>query len=186
MDQSEDMDAVSAVLSSFECSQDADIEYFLRSKAIEFEQLGKSRTYLVCDEEQLTGDDEGPLAIYGYFALALKILTVPQGTSNRVRKELDGMSAKIHGEVINDFPCYLIGQLARASSVPPEILPGSVLIDLACDVIAQAVQAVGGRYIMIECHDDSRLVRFYEKNRFSEISRIPDEAHPMVQMIRKI
>ena len=127
-----------------------------------------------------------PLKIYGYLSLALKILTVPSDTSNRVRKELDGFSAKIHGDVISDFPCYLIGQLSRDSSVPADILPGAKMIEMACDIIAQSVNAVGGRTIMIECHDDPDLIRFYRQNHFHEIARIPDESHPMVQMIRKI
>lgn len=176
-----------SILSGFLCREDEDIEYFLHEKAVEFEKLSKARTYLVCDEEQLEkGDASSPLIIYGYIAVALKILTVPETASNRLRKELDGLSAKIHGEVINDFPCYLIGQLSRNSNVPSDSLSGAELIRFACDVIEQAVSAVGGRYMMIECHDDPHLIRFYEQNRFQEIARIPDEDKPMVQMIRKI
>lgn len=40
--------------------------------------------------------------------------------------------------------------------------------------------------MMIECHDRKELIQFYSDNHFSEISRIPDQELPMVQMIRKI
>lgn len=153
------------ILSSFSCEQDKDIEEFLHNKAIEFEKLSKSRTYLIFDQEQLenTKDKGESLKIYGYISLALKILSVPETVSNRTRKELDGFSAKIHGERIHDFPCYLIGQLSRSSNVAKDSINGERLIEFASDVIAASVEAVGGRYMMIECHDNEKLIHFYEK-----------------------
>lgn len=174
------------LLSSFSCKQDEDIEHFLHNRAIEFEKLSKSRTYLIFDEDELLTKDITEQTIYGYISLALKILTVPDSVSNRIRKELDGFSAKLHGEVIRDFPCYLIGQLSRNSNVPAESINGDKILDLAEDIIATAVNAVGGRYMMIECRDNEKLINFYSNNNFEEISRIPDNDQPMVQMIRKI
>ena len=125
-------------------------------------------------------------AIYGYISLALKILTVPQTVSNRFRKELDGLSAKIHGQQISDFPCYLIGQLSKNSNIRENPISGKNLLDTAFDIIASAAEAVGGRYMMIECRDREKLLQFYRRSGFTEIDRIPDEDIPMVQMIRKI
>ena len=172
-------------LSSFSCVQDEDIDNFLHSKAVEFETLSKARTYLIIDEAELEAGKEYP-AIYGYISLALKILTVPQTASNRFRKELDGLSAKIHGQQISDFPCYLIGQLSKNSNVRENPISGKNLLDTAFDIIASAAEAVGGRYMMIECRDREKLIQFYRRNGFTEIDRIPDEDIPMVQMIRKI
>ena len=176
---------LSELLSSFSCEKDEDIEHFLHSRAIEFEKLSKARTYLVLDQEQLE-NKEKPLTIYGYISIALKILSVPQDMSNRMRKELDGFSAKIHGEQISDFPCYLIGQLSKNSNVKSEGISGKQLINFASDIIATSVEAVGGRYMMIECRNEEKLTRFYKNNYFSEVARISDENQPMVQMIRKI
>lgn len=103
-----------------------------------------------------------------------------------MRKELDGFSAKFHGVQIRDIPCYLIGQLSRNSEVSKELLTGESLIGFACDIIAESVKAVGGRYIMIECRENEKLIHFYESNSFKEIAHIPDNKQPMVQMIRKI
>lgn len=177
---------VQALLSSFSCAQDSDIENFLHRRALEFERLSKSRTYLIFDEQELATRDVAGLTIYGYISLALKVLTVAEETSNRTRKELDGFNAKIKGKPINDFPCYLIGQLARNSAVPRECLSGRQLIEFARDVISASVEAVGGRYVMIECRDSEQLLRFYQENGFSEISRLADGEQPMVQMISKI
>lgn len=184
----EDSELLTQILSSFSCKQDEDIENFLHNKAIEFERLSKARTYLICDAEQLAADDFylDQLKIYGYVAIALKILSVPEDWSNRKRKELDGLSAKFHGEPIKDFSCYLIGQLSRNSNVPHDSISGAELLQVAYDVIAAAVDAVGGRYMMIECQEKDELINFYSENGFEEIQRSSDGVHTMVQMIRKI
>ena len=119
-----DIDLLRHILSSFSCIQDEDIQNFLHNRAIDFEKLLKSRTYLVIDEQQFEHADFKlkNLIIYGYISLAVKVFTVPETTSNRQRQQLDGFSAKEHGKQISNFPCYLIGQLARNSNVPKEIL----------------------------------------------------------------
>ena len=184
----ENNELLSRILSSFSCERDEDIENFLHSRAVEFEKLSKARTYLICDEEQISKEEFylDQLKIYGYVAIALKILSVPEEWSNRKRKELDGLSAKIHGEPIKDFSCYLIGQLSRNSKVSHDSISGKDLLQMAYDVIAAAVDAVGGRYMMIECREEKKLVDFYLANGFEEIQRSSDGTHIMVQMIRKI
>ena len=125
-------------------------------------------------------------AIYGYISLASKILTVPDTISNRMRKELDGFNAKIHGQQISGFPCYLIGQLSKNSDIKCNPISGKDLLSIAYDIIASAAEAVGGRYMMVECRNEEKLLTFYSNNLFSEIDHIPDEDVPMVQLIRKI
>ena len=123
------------LLSSFSCEKDEDIEHFLHNRAIEFESLSKARTYLIFNEEELLSKDITEQTVYGYISIALKILSVPDDTSNRMRKEIDGFSAKIHGERISDFPCYLIGQLSRNSKVSRDSISGEQLLNFAEDVI---------------------------------------------------
>lgn len=175
-------------MNNFSCSLDEDIEMFLRDKAISFEELSKARTYLVIDGEQVDNPDVQlkDLRILGYFALALKVLSIPDDYSNRKRKELDGLSAKLHGEVIKDIPCYLIGQLARNDEVSTKELTGKQLLEMAFSVIQTSVDAVGGRIVMIECRDRDNLVAFYQDNDFVVIAEQSDNGQPMKQMIRKI
>ena len=182
-----DDDLLENVLSTFLCREDADIQWFLHTKAVEFERLAKSRTYLIVDQDQLQerGMSLNRLTIYGYISLAIKVLTVPEKTSNRTRQKIDGLSAKARGKLLSHFSCYLIGQLARNSCVPKASISGMELLNFAYDIVASAVEAVGGRYILIECHDDEKLVQFYLDNGFEVLSRIPDEDKKMVQMLRR-
>lgn len=186
IDELEEDKELNPLLSSFSCSRDEDIESFLHKRAVEFERLSKSRTYLIFDSEEMMTRKISEITVYGYISLALKILTVPPSVSNHIRKELDGFSSKIHGEQISDFPCYLIGQLARNSNAQRNSISGRQLLEFACDVISTSVEAVGGRYIMIECRDEEKLISFYQSNDFDRISNIPDGEQPMIQMIRKI
>lgn len=183
-----EQEELSVLLSSFSCSDDLDIEMYLRDRAINFELINKSRTYLIMDEEQLMDDSlsVNDLVVYGYYSLALKVLYIPDGYSNAQRKKLDGFSAKFHGEPITDISCYLIGQLARNSVVSKELISGNEILGMAYSVILEAVEAVGGRVVMVECHNNEKLISFYEANGFIVISELPDNDIAMKQMIRKI
>ncbi len=99
-------EGINQLLSSFSCKLDKDVEYFLHQRALEFERLSKARTYIVFDEEMLVTKPIFEQQIIGYVALAQKVLSIPDDISNRKRKQLDGYIAKIHGELISEFPCY--------------------------------------------------------------------------------
>ena len=178
-----------ALLSVFKCSHDPDIENFLHNRAIDFENIAKARTYLLCDADKMK---LGEFVIMGYFALSLKVLILPEEMSIRSRKEYDGFSGKIHGQPVREIPCYLIGQLARDDNTDRTSLPGSVIINSAMSVIEPSFRIAGGRWVIIECHNTQQLIDFYEKNAFKFIMDRPsrpspsDEEIPMVQMIRKL
>lgn len=80
----------------------------------------------------------------------------------------------------------MIGQLARNDNVVKTQLPGKELIEEAQRIIMSAVEAVGGRFMMIECHDIPELLDFYRNNGFTEIARVADFETPMVQMLCRI
>ena len=65
-------------------------------------------------------------------------------------------------------------------------LSGSELLQCATDVIVSAVNAVGGRYAMIECHNEPKLISFYENNGFKTLTKVPDQDMPLVQMIKGV
>lgn len=179
----EDKELFQSILSSFVCKKDADIELFLHSKSVEFEKISKSRTYLLCDEAKM---EDGEIFILGYFALSLKVLILPDEMSVRARKEIDGYRGKMHGIPIREIPCFLIGQLAKNASEEASEITGKMLLDEACAVIYSAMLSVGGRYIMIECQDNEKLLKFYKENGFMEFLREPEGNKSMVQMLRRV
>ncbi len=80
----------------------------------------------------------------------------------------------------------LIGQLSKNYNVANNPITGSELLSVAFDIIASTTEAVGGRYMMVECRPEPKLLKFYHDNSFAEIDHIPDNNVPMVQMIRRI
>ena len=96
-------DMCKQLIANFSCPLDLDIEYFLKEKAILFEHLGISRTYLVYASYQ------GENVLVGYFAIANKTLTIRKGISKSLRKKLTGTKTS----EIKTIPVYLIGQLSK-------------------------------------------------------------------------
>ncbi len=172
-------------MSSFACEKDHDIENFLREQAVRFELIGKSRTFLIYDEDEL---DNGRFSILGYFTLALKSLFLPDIVSNRKRFKLDGFSSKWNDEPVRDIPCYLIGQLAKNSNIdiPKNILNGRDLINMSCEKIRQSAENTAGRWILVECHNHPKLLSFYIDNGFKYAFKEPDDSDDLVQLIRGI
>ncbi len=155
----------------------------MKNKAVEFEKIAKSRTYLLCDYEKII---ENKIIILGYFSLSLKVLILPNELSIRERKELDGFRGKIHGLPIREIPCFLIGQLAKNSNISCNTISGEEMLSEAYSVIYSASSAVGGRLILIECQNNQKLLDFYASNGFSEFLRDSENGKIMVQMLKKI
>lgn len=93
------------------CEKDKDIEGFLKHKALQLKKLGKSRTFIVCDE------NSNDFKLLSYFTIALQILKVPEASiRSNYAKKLDGCSSNFHGTRITDFPAILIGQIGKMIS----------------------------------------------------------------------
>jgi hypothetical protein len=173
-------DIVRGAITSFNCEINPDIKGFLVNRAIPFERASKSKTYFLMDEERLLNKE---YVIIAYFTVALKVLKIAElGLSNRAIKELDGFSAKMDGEVIYDFPVYLIGQVAKNDTYKNEI-SGEAIIDHAISVISFAQDKVGGRVVLVECENVPYLLDFYKKLNFKVIK---EDADKYVQLIKWI
>lgn len=172
------------MLSSFSCQKDDDIAQFLHHRAIEFEELQKAKTYLMIDKEYLL--EHHDMRLLGYFTIALKVFEVPDSLSVRARKKLDGFSGKANNKQITSIPCFLIGQLSRNDGVPKKDMPGDILLRTAFQFIRRCVRVVGGRFVMIECKNDPKLISFYKENGFDEIGFDVDDSKEMVQMLYQL
>jgi predicted GNAT family N-acyltransferase len=164
------------LISIFVCSKDNDVKKFLKERAILFERIGKSRTFLVFDE------DEEEFKVLGYFSLALQVLKIPRTFSNRKIKELDGFNAKIHGQRILEFPAILIGQLAK-NDLYKDRLSGYELMQYCLSTLLDGQMRLGGRIVMLECKDIPYLICFYEQFGFIKLDRDYQEGD-LIQLIK--
>jgi len=166
-------------LANFTCSRNADVESFLHQHALRFEKAHKSRTYLAVNETTLESESTD-LEIIGYFTLSLKHLNLGEAISKSRRKELHGLFVPLGNVVVG----YLIGQLAKNDLYRGAAI-GDQLLDAALGILRdQAQRAVGGRFVIIECAQQEKLLQFYQRNGFNLLQvDIEDE---MAQLIRRI
>lgn len=150
-----EIEKVERYLSTFFCKKNKDVENFLKIRAIEYEKLNNSRTFLIVDQENLN--------LVGYFTLALSSIDlVDTKLSGRKKHRLRyGNSNK------NLIPGFLIGQLARNDSVSKDSFEGSKILEYALYYLNKSHDIIGGKFVLIDCC--TKLVDFYTKNGFVEI-----------------
>jgi len=164
------------LISIFVCKKDPDIEEFLKSRAIQFEKIGKSRTFLIFDE------DAEEFSVLAYFTLALQVLKIPDNLSNRKIKLLDGFNAKIKGERITELPALLIGQFGK-NDIHKADITGDELMQYCLSTMLEGQIRLGGRIFMLECKDVPYLLEFYKKYGFQKIEKDYDKDE-LLQLIR--
>ena len=143
------LDILKETLSNFCCSKNPDEENFLRDKAIDYERLNKARTYLLVDENDF---------IVGFFSLAFKSIDL-QGVSKQKKKDLTA------GES-NEATCsaYLIGHIAKDDRIKQSM--GDRILEVAINLLLDAQKIVGGRIVYLDCKDEDKLIKLYERNNF--------------------
>ena len=165
------------LISIFMCKKDIDIESFIKTKAILFEKLGKSRTYFIYDE------DREDFQILAYYTIAIQVLKIPDGMlSGNMIKRLDGLSANVRGNRISEFPTILIGQIGKNDKFSQSIT-GSEVIEYCLATIFEGQEKLGGRIIMLECKDVPYLIRLYKKFGFDLLEKDYENGE-LLQMIR--
>lgn len=170
-------DKTQELISFFSCEKDKDIEIFLKEKALLFEKLGKSRTYIILDE------DDDDFNILAYFTLAIQVLKVNNELlSGRKTKSLDGFSSKVRGSKITEFPAILIGQIGKNDPYK-ELISGLEVMELCLSMVLKGQQVLGGRIVMLECKDIEPIINLYQKFDFRKLDK-DHEKDELLQMIR--
>lgn len=162
MKEALDEKQLKALLNSFECPLNEDVEYFIKEKAIQFLKMGIAKTFLV------TTSHKGKNVIVGYFALTDKITRVKKKMltySLRKRISRFAKNAEYSQYYLINLP--LIGQIGKNFKYKEEnLITGDVLLKLACDKVREAQRILGGQFVFLECEDKPILKDFYESNGF--------------------
>lgn len=160
-------DDVKHLLSSFSCPLNSDVESFIKDKSIEFSRRGFAKTHLVFWKSGKESE------LVGYYSIAQKSFTLTKGSvSNSLYKKLSQ-----YGTYDNSIQKYiisslLIGQLGKNySSGNNTLISGDELLGLAIDKVRLIQNESGGRYTYLECEDTPKLIKFYEKNGFTQFGK---------------
>ena len=151
-------------LLSFRCTQDKDIEDFLRYKAIEFSDRGLRSVYLLLNGELF---NSGKLFVEAYFTLSHKSLIADNSTMSK-------SAIKRYGGFVTAKPLdfVLIGQLGKyvvqedRGVFSRSAVTGKEILDYAFEVIKTATSLIPCKYALVECSDDEKVRAVYEKYGF--------------------
>ena len=152
------------ILSEFSCSHlNSDVEYYLKTKAIEFDRMHIAKTQIVFMKYK------GVLKLVGYFTLSFKNITVTEKhLSKSIRKKIHRMASRDQDLRCFVIPCPLIAQIGKNyTDGLNKLITGSELLKMACQRVAQTQQDLGGKTVYLECEDKPKLIEFYENNGFS-------------------
>ena len=154
-------DKLQAILSRFMCPQNADVENFIQSKAIDFARQRLAMTYLVFS-------DEASPELAGYFTLANKYITVSaKKLSGTQRKRLAKFSIYDNHLRAYCLSAPLIAQLGKNyANGYNKLITGDELLYLACRKVSTIQMDLGGKFAYLECEDKPRLIEFYSQNGF--------------------
>lgn len=156
-------DRVKNILSEFSCPLNKDIEYFLRSKAVEFEKQGISRTQLIYASYREKS------VLIGYYTLAEKafIVSSKMSISNSLRKKINKFATYSSELKAYMLPAPLIAQLGKNfANDYNKLISGDELLNMAIEDILLTRQLLGGKVVYLECEDKPRLIDFYKDNGF--------------------
>src|SRR6202521_6165276 len=128
-------------LSEFECGEPS-LDHWLRQRALQNEESGASRTYVVCAGQQ----------VVGYYALAVGAVA-HAGAPGRVRRNMP-----------DPVPVMIIGRLAVDQEFHGHGLGQGLLRDAVLRTV-QAADIAGIRAILVHAIS-SDAQRFYERHGF--------------------
>lgn len=147
------------LLSLFCCTDNHDVEHFLRKQAISSE--GRfTRTTLIIDDQN---DNE----IAGYFSILIKVFEFQEQVSKSARQSIQG------NKEATAFAGILIAQLGRSDSYKGK-LKGNMIMDYVLAVCEQINHLTAGRIICIEYDHVQALNVFYERQGFRTIQQSGD------------
>ena len=156
-------DNVKNILSDFFCPLNNDIEYFLKSKAVEFEKQGISRTQLIYASYREKS------VLIGYYTLAEKVFIVSSkmSISNSLRKKINKFATYYPESKSYMLPAPLIAQLGKNfANDYNKLISGDELLNMAIEDIKLTRQLLGGKVAYLECEDKPKLIDFYKDNGF--------------------
>lgn len=157
---------VDSILSSFSCPLNEDVEQFLRTKAMVFDNQSISRTHLVF------ASYKKELVLIAYFTLANKYFTVdPKILSSNLKRRVRKFS-QFNSDLKRDIiSAPLIAQLGKNfTNNYNDLITGDELLQIACDEVAEVQLRIGGKIVYLECEDKPCLIEYYERNGFRKFS----------------
>lgn len=147
--------SLKALLNTFTCSANLDVQSFLHEKAIESENRRSVRTYLVVDNNE----------IVGYFSLRIETFDFHINVSKTLRRTIAG------NKNAERFSTILIAQLGRSDKYRHQV-PGRDVLHRALNNCIRLTSEIGGVYSAVVEYDNVDFLHsFYMNEGFKFIQQ---------------
>ncbi|MBY0117837.1 N-acetyltransferase [Paenibacillus xylanexedens] len=160
-------EAANKIINDFSCPMNKDVEFFLKSRAIEFAKQGITQTHLVF------ASYKGETRLIGYFSLTSKVMSVKDTyLSNSIRRRIAKFGTRDLSNKGYVMTAPLIAQLGKNyTDGLNKQLTGNELLKMALDKVAMIQRIIGGKIVYLECEDIHQLKDFYSRNGFVEFGQ---------------
>ena len=154
-------DEVRSALEEFQCTQNPEIEFFLKSNAVDFAKRKISVTHLILD-------NNGQIA--AYFTLTHKPAYISaESLSKSSIKTLSRYAVLDKDSNSFNISAFLIAQFGKNSSYKGNrSISGNKMMDFCFEILETVQKQVGGGIVFLECENKKPLLNFYqnENNNF--------------------
>ena len=157
--------ALKTILDSFDCRYNAEVNDFLKTKALGFTRRKVSITHLLFDEQ--TRD------LLGYFTLAHKPLAISCASMSAAqRKRVERFSDFDVSTGKYMVSAYLIAQIGKNYAVQNgKRITGAAMLKDVVDLLKRIQFDIGGQIVFLECEKgNDRLLAFYASLGFVRFS----------------
>ncbi|AMB99976.1 hypothetical protein AWM75_08330 [Aerococcus urinaehominis] len=163
-----DVEKLKVSMSSFKCRREVDMETFLSSKAITYDNSAIGRTFLIVDKYEL---DKGNFVIAGFYTIAITTVNIEALSANQKKKLLGNIPNR---NSLKNAPALLIGQIGRNDNYSHDDLPGVVILNECYSDLRRAQQITGGRILILECRKET-FEKFYSHQGFKKFYDTSDD-----------
>ena len=145
------------ILSGFSCPQNKEIEKFIKTKAIDFERINLTWTFLIFIRV------DNSLKLVAFYSLGLGRVVIRKKLTRKQKKQYFGTTYPIG----KDISTVLIGQISKNYSFDHQkYVKGSDIINIIIEKLVEINKSISAVSVQIECEDVNNLKLFYEQFGF--------------------
>lgn len=151
-----------AVVETFK-SPNKDVEYFLKTKAVQATKLNTATTYLVYIERSAIEID-----LVGYFSLAMKMLTLKRSSLSKSSQRIISRFGYYDDDAESyQIPATLVAQFGKNFSEESASISGSDLMAITLHQVKNALSFLSGKTVFLESEKKQKLIDFYTEKGFT-------------------
>lgn len=169
---------LSPFFNAFRCKREKDLEIFLRTKAVMYDNTNLGKTSLIIDKEAF---ERGEFKIMAFFTIGQTSIDISELSKTRKKKLLGSVPGR---DKLKSYQAFLIGQLGRSDDYSSQDISGEIILNECYAEIQRVQRLIGGRLLLLECREHM-FDLFYKKRGFEKLVDDVDE-HGLFTLYKRL